>query len=293
MELIHFIVTTFVIVDDFCKTIPVRKLRQRGKLPKLTDSEVITMEIVGEFLGHNNDKAIYRYFQRHWKYLFPQLPDRSNFSRQCANLWHLKELLFKHLDRKHDQWLQIIDSMPVEVCTFVRARRSHLFKDSASYGKWFGQTFFGYRLHLKINHYGMIRQFILAPANEFDVTFVPTLLRNDADAWVLGDRGYRSYKLHDKLLAEQGIYLHTSRKKGDTRISPLPIETIRWCTGARRLIETVGGQLAGRFAIKTTFARDLWHLMNRIIRKILAHTYCVFLNLHLKREPLNFDSLVY
>lgn len=63
-------------------------------------------------------------------------------------------------------------------------------------------------------------------------------------------------------------------------------------TGKRRLIETVAGQLAERFGIKTTFARDLWHLMNRIIRKILSHTIGVLINMKLNIEPLKLRLLV-
>ena len=49
MELIDYIVNVFVMVDDFCKIYyPARKLRARGPLPKLADSVVITMEIVGQ-----------------------------------------------------------------------------------------------------------------------------------------------------------------------------------------------------------------------------------------------------
>lgn len=293
MELIHFIVTTFVIVDDFCKTIPARTLRTRGRLPQLADSEVITMEIVGEYLGYANDKAIYKYFKRHWNYLFPAMPDRSNFARQCANLWHVKKRFFDYLRRNHAQCLQIIDSMPLEVCKFVRARRTHLFKDSASYGKWFGQTYYGYRIHLKATAQGMIQNFTLAPANIHDIRAVEELLDTDANGWLLGDKGYRSHPLHLNLLHDRDIYLHTSVRRIDRKTSRLPKQTIRWFSGKRRLIETIAGQLEQRFTIKTTFARDLWHLVNRVIRKILAHTYCVFLNVKLKREPLNLESLVF
>jgi len=37
------------------------KLRTRGFAPRLSDSEVITMEIVGEFLGYEGDEAIWDY----------------------------------------------------------------------------------------------------------------------------------------------------------------------------------------------------------------------------------------
>lgn len=42
-----------------------------GFTPRLSDSEVITMEIVGEVLGHDGDKAIWAYFRRHWAAWFP------------------------------------------------------------------------------------------------------------------------------------------------------------------------------------------------------------------------------
>lgn len=48
MDLSPFIVTVFCLVDDWLEG---RKLRQRGPAPKLSDSEVLTMEIVGEYLS--------------------------------------------------------------------------------------------------------------------------------------------------------------------------------------------------------------------------------------------------
>jgi len=293
MELINYIVNVFVMVDDFCKIYcPSRKLRARGPLPKLSDSEAITMEIVGEYLGFNTDESIYDYFSRHWYELFPNLPDRSNFVRQCANLWNVKQRFFEYLSVSSDKYLQIIDSMPIEVCKFVRARFAKQFKQTGAYGKWFGQTFFGYRLHFKITDYGMIRNFILAPANEHDISYAESLLADDSGGWVLGDKGYRSKELHDKLWKQRKTYFHTSLRRNDKKTSPLPRQTIRTLTGKRRLIETVAGQLEQRFSIKTTFARDLWHLMNMIIRKILSHTICVLLNIKMNIDPLKLRLLV-
>ena len=59
----------------------------------------------------------------------------------------------------------------------------------------------------------------------------------------------------------------------------------------RRVIETAFGQLAERFHIKRTWARDVWHLSHRVIRKILGHTVAVWINLSLGRPPLDFDGL--
>ena len=49
----EFIIAVFCCIDDFLTEITQgHPIRQRGLAPSLTDSEVITMEIVGEFRGH-------------------------------------------------------------------------------------------------------------------------------------------------------------------------------------------------------------------------------------------------
>jgi hypothetical protein len=48
MDLSTFIVAVFCLLDDRLEE---KKLRQRGPSPELSDSEVLTIEIVGEYLG--------------------------------------------------------------------------------------------------------------------------------------------------------------------------------------------------------------------------------------------------
>ncbi len=52
MDLSTFIVAVFCLVDDRLKDRG--PLPQRGPAPKLSDAEVLTIEIVGEFLGHRH-----------------------------------------------------------------------------------------------------------------------------------------------------------------------------------------------------------------------------------------------
>ena len=54
-----FVVWSFCYIDDWLKEqIEPKRLRARGFQPALSDSEVITMEVVGEFLGYDGDKKI-------------------------------------------------------------------------------------------------------------------------------------------------------------------------------------------------------------------------------------------
>ena len=293
MNLETFIVTVYCEVDDFIReNYQARQLRERGPLPQLSDSEVITMEIVGEYLGLNTEKAIYQYFNRHWKHFFPCLPDRSNFVRQCANLWAVKKALFEKLQNPIGSEIQIVGSIPLEVCRFVRARNARLFRGVAAYGKWFGQTIYGFKLHLKITQAGMIRAFDLTEANVHDLKVLPQMLEGEHSHWVLGDKGYRSKPLAAELLEQQNITLHTPVRSNEKAPVLMDLSLHKHLNGIRRLIETVNGQLEQHFHIKTIWARDLWHLISRIIRKILAHTYCVWFNLNLNRDPLQLKGLV-
>ena len=95
MSIVEFIITVFVWVDDSLKALfgGCTPWRRRGPRPALSESEVLTMEIVGEFLGYDTDEGIYTYFRWHWLDLFPALAGvhRSEFVRQAARLLWVKE----------------------------------------------------------------------------------------------------------------------------------------------------------------------------------------------------------
>jgi len=291
MNLNDFIVNIFCEVDDFMKqNFPNRTLRQRGPLPQLADSEVLTMEIVGEFLGLQTDKKIFQLFKRSYKHYFPKLTTRISFVRQATNIWAVKLCLFEYIARRFGDTIRVIDSFPIPVCRFARARNSKLFKGIASYGKETGnQTFYGFRLHVKINSIGMIQAFDLAPANVHDIQMVRELSGDDSGL-LLADRAYFSEPLKQELLMGQGLELSVPTKYG--RPTELDVKQLQFRKRIRRLIETVGSQLSWTFDIKKTWARDMWHLTNRICRKVLAHTFSVLFCIREGLSPLSFSKLV-
>src|SRR5437764_15244513 len=94
MGLDDFIITCFCMVDEMLPCVTGgKRVRERGPKPVLWGSEVITMEIVGNYLGKNQDKWLFEYFREHWRHFFPALKrlHRTTFVRQAANLWAIKE----------------------------------------------------------------------------------------------------------------------------------------------------------------------------------------------------------
>src|ERR671921_2947276 len=95
MDLSAFIVAVFCLIDDRLKDLG--RLRARGPTPTLCDSEVLTIEVVGEFLGLDEDTELFEYFRRHYAHFFPILRcvQRTNYTRQAAILWKVKERLWQ------------------------------------------------------------------------------------------------------------------------------------------------------------------------------------------------------
>ena len=92
----------FCLVDDEMKALDLPRLRRRGPRPTLADSEVITIELVGEFWGLDKDRDLVRHFRRYHAAEFPALArvHRTTFARQAANLWRVKQLIQERLAAK-------------------------------------------------------------------------------------------------------------------------------------------------------------------------------------------------
>ena len=106
------------------KKIVTNRLRQGGYAPKLTDSEIITMQLVGEFLQMDTDSQIHQYFKQHWQAWFSNLGSYPNFAKLCVNLLQVKTLIQQHIVKQHGQDnIHFIDGFAIPVCQYARAYR--------------------------------------------------------------------------------------------------------------------------------------------------------------------------
>ncbi|OZI91094.1 IS982 family transposase, partial [Acinetobacter baumannii] len=55
MSIEEFIIFVYVIIEELYPIVVTQPLRTRGFPPAVTDAEIITMQIVGEFLGLDTD----------------------------------------------------------------------------------------------------------------------------------------------------------------------------------------------------------------------------------------------
>ena len=289
MDATTLLVTVYCLIDDWLAG---RRLRQRGPQPTLADSEVLTIECVGEFLGIDTDKGLYEHFRRNWGDWFPALGrvHRTTFVRQAANLWAVKAQLHQELlgQVDFDPQISLVDSVAVPVCRFARAYRCRRLRELAAWGhdEVAKQTYLGLRAHLRVCWPGVIVDGRLTAANLSDLAVGEELLAG-VTGWTLADRNYGSPRLAAQLQTQGGWLLAPARGSRRAQQRPPP-----WLTGKRRRVETVIGQLTGRYHLKRVWARDAWHLWSRWQRKLLSHTLAVHLCQQHGLGSLRFADLV-
>jgi hypothetical protein len=295
MDRDYFIILVYCLVcEHYQAIVKEQALRQRGPAPALSDEEVITIEICGEYLGYHQDERLYDYFRTHYSHFFPRLGERTLFTRQAANLWWAKMRIQHRLTVVSGQTadvVQVIDTLPLPVCTYTRSGRDRCFKPEADYGHCAAKKldFDGFKLGLRISRLGMIIAYPLLPARPHDSQLLDDLIAG-FEGVVPADKGFIDAKRQLHLARKRLVELVTPARQNMKVQPPRLVKAI--CHRWRKLVETVASHLTERFDIERTRAHDGWHYQHRLIRKILAHTVCVFLNLQLGRPPLDLDGLV-
>ena len=146
---------------------------------------------------------------------------------------------------------------------------------------------YGPRLHPRTSRGGISEAAVLTPANAAEAEVVWERAPPGGGVGI-GGRNDWSPSLTEAL-ATGGIRLPAPFK--NKKRDPQPERS----RGRRRLhwlSEAVNGQRAGRFHAKRTWAKGLWHLGSRVLRKILSHTVAAWVNARRGHRPLDFASLV-
>lgn len=276
-----FCLYVYVIVDDLWAQIAPR-LGKPGPAPDCSDSELVTMLLVGECRGWEVETDLMSYW-REYPDLFPTVPTQDRFNRRRRNLAPainlLRQALLALLDLAEDRQCAI-DSLPIPVVQFHLVPGST--GDWRAYGATFGKvpskkmTIFGYKLHLLVTLSGLILDFELAPANATDLEVGSELLEQHTDLEVYGDKGYLSAEVAARLLDLNRLRLLTLPRVNQKVQVPLAVS--RTFNAVRQIIETVNGQLTEQFHIERNHAHTFRGLCARLITKLTAHTLCIYLN---------------
>lgn len=278
-----FILTVYVIIDDLYRQFAPPEVMHRRHIldAKLSDPEIITIGICGELAGIDSENAWFCFVKRNYRHLFPNLCSRSRFNRTRRALLQTTELLLQKLAAVFSVPVSqyfVIDSFPLAVCKFGRARYCHSFRGyGADYGKCPSkkETYFGYKVHALITLEGYITTFEITPASTDDREGLQDIVEQQAHLVVLGDKGYVGESLAEDM-ARQGICLMALKRSNSKTDWPKPVRQLIF--KLRRRVETVFSQLSEQLNAERVRAKKFQGLCTRLTNKILAYNLCLVLN---------------
>jgi hypothetical protein len=292
-----FIITVYCLVEEHYRHLTAaRPIRHGGFTPQLSDIEVLTMVICGEFFKLARDTDLCAHCRAHYRAFFPALTARTLFVRQAANLWQLQAALQRRLVQMSPQAtdpVQVIDTLPLPVCPYTRGgRRDRCFPGQADYGYCAAKQlhYYGFKLGLRVTRCGLMTHYPLLAARPHDIQGLATLVAGYTGGIIAADKGFIEQYQQAMLAARQGLQVVTPPRARLTLTQPHGLG--RACARWRKVVETVGSQLTEHFAVARIRVRDVWHFQSRLIRKVFAHTTGVFLNLQLGRQPLDLDGIL-
>lgn len=292
-----FCLWMYVMVDDLWRQIA-PWFHRPGPKPDCSDSELLTMALVGECRGWDLETEMLSYWGEH-RDLFPRQPSQSRFNRRRRALQHavnlIRQIVLSQFPAAEDRQC-IIDSLPVPVVAFQHApcASRQWVMHEASFGRVASkkQTIFGYKLHLLMTIQGVILDFVLVPAHIHDLAVAEDLLSRYVDLLVIGDKGYISAQIAQELWDRWGIRLLTLPRTNQKQT--LPPSLGRLINRVRQIVETVNGQLTEQFHIEINHAHTVEGLISRLLTKLTAHTLCLYLNYLLgKADFLQIKALAF
>ena len=290
-----FILLVYAIIDDLYHQFVPSSVSQRRNVDtaKMSDSEIITLSICGELAGIDSENAWYSFVKRNYRHLFPRLCSRTRFNRTRRALLQVTELLRQKLTHSFPiptSRYFVIDSFPLPVCKFGRARYCRSFRvDGANYGKCPSkkETYFGFKVHALITIEGYITAFEITPASVDDREGLRDFAENHLCLTVLGDKGYTGEQLWEDM-QEKGICLMSLKPSNHKNNWPKEVRQVIF--RFRRRIETVFSQLSEQLNAEKVLAKSFRGLCTRLQNKILGHNLCMAFN-SIFREPCDIGKI--
>jgi len=266
----------FCEIDDFCKEYYTKESqyvlpnpeRQRIRPCRLSASEIMTILILFH-LSH------YRTFKDYYhecvvKHLTPYFPEFLSYNR----FLEVKSFVIPGLAMymKHKAGIKTgiyyIDSTTLKVCRNQRIHQHKVFKDIAKRGRSSMGWFFGFKLHLVINHQGEIMSFCLTAGNVDDRKPMGTLFKG-LKGIGCGDKGYISKEMAQKL-EDKGLTIITKTKSNMRKITRSVFE--KYLLAQRSIVETVIEQLKSICQIEHSRHRKPDNFLANMLAALAAYT---------------------
>lgn len=243
--------------------------KSRNREGFLCPSEILTIVIFFHFSRFRTFKDYYNLFVlRELKKYFPKTVSYNRFVA-IAKTVLFPMFIFLQGCLGNCTGISFVDSTILTVCHPRRISSHKVFKKIAKRGKTSTGWFYGFKLHLVINHQGEILAFMLTPGNVDDRIPVPQLAK-DLFGKLFGDKGYISNDLFLNLY-EKGVQIITKVKSNMKNKFILFLDKL--LLQKRGVIESVNNKLKACCQIAHHRHRSPWNFFINLLSGLTAYCY--------------------
>lgn len=271
------IVEIFCNIDDFCnnyskkenqKYLPQSHKKSRNRATALTESELITILVLFHLSHYRTFKDFY--ISCVLEDLSIYFPRAVSYPRFVSLTGRVLETLTAYVLSQAGEQTQLyyVDSTKLVACHNKRISGHQVFKGIAERGYSSVGYFFGFKLHLAINHQGELMSFCLTKGNASDLSVLSKLTKG-LTGIMAGDKGYVSKK-HEEELQYQGLKLITKLKKNMKKKIKSAFE--KFFLAQRNLIETVIEQLKSICHIEHSRHRSPLNFLVNLVGGLAAYS---------------------
>jgi hypothetical protein len=293
LDLDSFLVSLYVLVEDWWKLQSASRPPKSGRPALLSDPEVLTLAILAQWPRFRSERDFWRFASWHLRSYFPTLCSQSQLNRRIRAL----EPELRELQRTFAQELacpsavyRVMDTTLVPAIVRVRASRKGLFCGQATFGRSASKTewVYGFKVALVVD--GVITAFGLAPAASDERPIGDALVASDRYGAYLADKGFTGVEW-ERLWMEIYGALVVATPKDNSRRAWTKADR-RWASGKRQIIEGVIGQLKDFFCLEGHRAKTLGGLLTRLAAKVAAYTCAQRINDSLDRPLRHLADLL-
>lgn len=270
------ITALFCCLDDFCKVyrewernhlIPTD--RQRCRDGKLSLSEMLFIMVLFHLDPFKNFKVFYQYgvCHRHRR-CFKEIPCYDRFIQLMPRLFMPLTLLLHSLSGE-ETGIYFADSTSLKVCHNKRIHRHRTFDKLAARGKTSMGWFYGFKLHVIINHNGEIVALKITAGNTDDRAVLDDLTKN-LKGKLCADKGYIGKDLFQSLW-QRGLHLITGIRKNMKNYLMPWID--KWLLRKRFIVETVFNTLKSHMGLEHSRHRSPINAMIHILSCLTAYAF--------------------
>ena len=285
----------FVLVDDWYQKEGRKLLKGKvGKKPIFTDSEVITLMLVQDFIPFGSETQYLGFIRANYLALFPRLLDQSQFNRRARALRLLVEQFRRYLIIQkgwHREAQFLLDTKPVPVMDYKRSKSHSDFAGSANYGFCASRNlkYFGYKLVAVCTLHGIPMVYDLVPANTDERKAAEAVIDHFSFCDLFANKGFLGSQWQALIFDQTNNLIWTPRRSNQYYQNARCLD--RWLSSLRERIEGVFHEIqnTGR-NIERLLSKTVLGLCTRVISKMTSHLLRIVLRIDFNVNVQTFEA---